>query len=172
MKRIYLLRHAKSSWDDLSLTDFDRPLNKRGRNAAPRVGKLLRKRGWTPDLVLCSTAARARETWELIADELEAEPQVKPLKTLYLATPSQMLRALQRTSAETASVMLVGHNPGIENLAAQLAGPDSKKKPLARLREKFPTAALAVFEFDGADWAALAPGQCRLNAFVVARDLD
>jgi phosphohistidine phosphatase len=172
MKRIYLLRHAKSSWDDPALSDFDRPLNKRGRKAAPRLGKLLKKRGWTPDLVLCSTAARAAETWELAAAELKSEPQVKPLKTLYLATPSQMLRAMQRTPPEAASVMLVGHNPGIENLAAQLAGPESKKKPLARLREKFPTAALAVFDFEAADWASLGQGGCRLVDFVVARDLD
>lgn len=172
MKRIYLLRHAKSSWDDPALGDFDRPLNARGRKAAPRIGKLIRKRGWTPDLVLCSTAARAIETWELVAAELKAAPRVKPLKTLYLATASQMLRAIQRTPAEIADLLLVAHNPGTETLAAQLAGPASKKKPLGRLRKKFPTAALAVFEFDGADWATLVPKECRLADFVVARDLD
>lgn len=171
MKRIYLLRHAKSSWDDPALNDFQRPLNTRGRKAAPRVGKLLKRRGWTPDLVLCSTAARAEETWELAAAELAAPPPVKHLKTLYLATPSQMLRAVQRIPPETASVMLVAHNPGIESLAVQLAGPDSKKKPLGRLREKFPTGALAAFDFDGEDWSALAPGRCRLTDFIVPRDL-
>ena len=171
MKRIYLLRHAKSSWDDPALGDFERPLNGRGRKAAPRIGKLLRKRDWTPDLVLCSTAARAAETWELVGAELKAQPQVKLLKTLYLATPGQMLRALRRSPREAAGLLLVGHNPGIEGLAAQLAGPESKNKPLGRLREKFPTAALAVLEFDGEDWSALAAGSCRLTDFVVARDL-
>lgn len=172
MKRIYLLRHAKSSWADPSLRDYERPLNKRGRKAAPRVGKLLKKRGWLPDLVLCSSAARAEETWSLIAAELEAPPQVKLLKTLYQATPSQLLRALRRTPAETESVLLVGHNPAIQTLAIQLAGPASKAKALARLNEKYPTAALAVFDFDAESWTELAQGYCTLSDFVVPRDLD
>lgn len=172
MKRIYLLRHAKSSWDDLSLRDHDRPLNTRGRKAAPRIGKLLRKRGWLPDLVLCSSAARAAETWELAAAELKAAPPEKHLKTLYLATPSQLLRALQRSPADCESVLLVGHNPGLETLAIQLAGAGSDRKALARLHEKYPTGGLAVFELDAERWSAAAPGACTLTAFVVPRDLD
>lgn len=172
MKRLYLLRHAKSSWDDPTLSDSDRPLNKRGRKAAPRIGKLLRQRGWLPELVLCSSAARAKETWELAAAELKPPPTEKRLKNLYLATPSQLLRALQRSPAACGSVLLIGHNPGLATLATQLAGPGSDRKALARLREKYPTAGLAIFDVEGEDWTGASPGRCALSHFVVPSDLD
>ncbi len=170
MIRVYLLRHAKSDWSDPSLADFDRPLNKRGRKAAPVMGRYLRKHKLLPDLVLCSSAVRAQQTWARTAEELKDEVPVKYLRSLYLAPPSRLLAALHRVPSGTKSVLLVAHNPGMEHLAAQLAG-SGEATALARMGEKFPTAALAVFSFETDDWRSLAPGTGRLEAFVIPRDL-
>ncbi|MEX0921242.1 MAG: histidine phosphatase family protein [Rhodovibrionaceae bacterium] len=172
MKRIYLLRHAKSSWDDPKLGDFERPLNGRGRKTAPRIGRLLAERGWLPDLALCSSAERARETWELLAAELPGAVDCKRMKGLYLAPPSQLLRQIERCPDAAQAVLLVGHNPGLETLALQLAGPGSDAKALARLRAKYPTAALAVFDLDTARWKDIAAARSELRAFIAPRSLD
>ncbi len=172
MKRIYLLRHAKSSWDDPALGDFERPLNGRGRKAAPRIGRLLRQRGWRPELVLCSSAARARETWDLVASELGAPVDSKLLKSLYLASPNQLLRSLERLDDAFASVMLIGHNPGLETLALQLAGPGSESKALAKLRAKYPTAALAIIDAEAEHWSDVAVAQTKLRGFIVPNAID
>ena len=118
MKTIYLLRHAKSSWDDSSLPDHDRPLNGRGRSAAPRVGAHMRAEGYLPDLVLCSTATRTRLTLEGVLSELEVEPAIEFEEELYLAAPSEMLDLVRSVPDTVESVLLVGHNPGTGMLAA------------------------------------------------------
>lgn len=171
MKRIYLLRHAKSSWDNPGLSDFERPLNGRGRKAAPRIGQLLRQRGWIPDLVFCSSAVRTLETWGLVAAELPAAVDFKPMKSLYLAMPSQLLRAVEGCPDKAEAAMLIGHNPGLETLALQLAGPGSDIGALERLREKFPTAALAVIDFDSARWKDIARAPGKLRAFISPREI-
>lgn len=171
MPSLLLLRHAKSDWSEPGLGDFDRPLNKRGRKAAPLVGRYLRKAGLEPDLVLCSAARRAQETWELAAAELKRAAPVKTLRSLYLAPPSRLLAAIQRLPDAPERILMVGHNPGMEHLAAQLAGRgDSSAR--TQMQEKFPTAALAVLNLDGRPWDALAPGGATLERFVRPRDLD
>lgn len=171
MKRLLLLRHAKSSWDDPALDDFDRPLAPRGRKAAPRMGRELAARKWLPELVLASPAARTRETWELIAAELPGLVPADFSDTLYDATAENILSEIQRTPKAVKTLLVLGHNPGLENLARQLAGGNSEAKALQRLRKKFPTAALARFEFDG-KWAELGYGGARLTHFLRPKDLD
>ncbi|MDJ0942956.1 MAG: histidine phosphatase family protein [Kiloniellales bacterium] len=171
MPTLMLLRHAKSDWSDPALADFDRPLNKRGRRAAPLIGRHLRKQGLIPDLVLCSSALRARQTWELVSAELKAEVPIKFLRSLYLAPPSRLLATVQRQPKKVERLMMVGHNPGMENLAAHLAG-GGDAKLRARMREKFPTATLAVLGFAAEAWAGVAAGGGELQRFVVARDLE
>jgi len=171
MRTLFLLRHAKSSWDDPSLEDFDRPLAPRGIDAAPRMGAYLEAKGLRPDLVLCSPALRARQTWSLVARALGGRVQVKELQGLYPGTPSRLLEALRRASHDDARVMLVGHNPGLENLAMALAGPRSKPKAMARLRSKFPTCALAEIAFEAQRWSEVDRGSGRLKRFVRPKDL-
>ena len=143
MKTLYLLRHAKSSWDDQSLADFDRPLNARGRAAAPFMGKLMRERSLLPDIVLSSPAERARETAELVKagaglrDEIVFEPAI------YEASPNTLRRVASAIDNRYASAMLVGHNPGIEGFLHYLTG----------AIEPMPTAALAVLELNIDKWA-------------------
>ncbi len=173
MSKLYLLRHAKSSWEDSRLEDFDRPLAPRGRKAAKRMGRWMRAEGIAPELVLLSPARRCRETWDLLAAELPAPgPEVRLLKSLYLAGPARLLARLRQAPEAVAELLLLlGHNPGLQGLAANLAGRASDPAALAELRQKFPTAALAVFEVEPAHWHLLAPGRARLAAFVSPRDL-
>jgi phosphohistidine phosphatase len=168
MKRLLLLRHAKSSRDDPGREDFDRPLAKRGRAAAPEIGRFLRQAGLAPDLVLCSAARRTRETAELTLAELDRKIPVRFEDGLYLAPPEQMLRFVRAAAAEVGTLLIVGHNPGTAQLAQMLAA-DGDKAALRRLREKYPTGGLAVLEADVAGWQAF--DRARLTRFVVPADL-
>ena len=171
MKTLLLLRHAKSSWDDPDLEDFDRPLAPRGMQAAPLMAVYLERKGLRPDLVLCSPARRARQTWSLVARTLGEAIEVKELQSLYLGAPSRLLEAIRRAPEAAGCVMLVGHNPGMENLAMAIAGPQSKAKALARLNSKFPTCALAEIEFSADRWSDVDRGEGRLRRFVRTKDL-
>jgi len=170
MRELILLRHAKSSWKDDSLPDRDRPLAQRGAGAAKAVGAFLKRRGWLPDRVLVSPAERTRQTWALVDAGLGAKVEPVWADGLYEAQPADLLAALRQAPDTAERVLLIGHNPGIERLAAELAGSGSDKAGLQRLAEKFPTAALARFEVAGA-WAALAAGGARLVEFVTPHDL-
>ncbi|WP_193368275.1 SixA phosphatase family protein [Pelagibius marinus] len=173
MPELLLLRHAKSDWKDAALDDFDRPLSKRGRQAAPRMGEYLRAQGLEPNLVLCSSARRARETLKLVLTALASEPEISYLKSLYLAPPSRMLAILRRQSPETGRILLIAHNPGLERLALGLArGAEGQDHSAAAqsMAEKFPTAALARFRV--AAWASLGEAPAELAAFVRPRDLE
>jgi phosphohistidine phosphatase len=164
--RLLLLRHAKSDWGDASLSDHDRPLAARGRRAAELVGAHLSAKGLVPDLVLCSSARRTQETYERLdlgAVEIAVEDE------LYGAPGDALLARIRRLPEAVGDVLLIGHNPGTQDLAMALAGPDLGEGAV-RLREKFPTGALALFEVHG-DWSAFAPGKARLAAFVVPREL-
>ncbi len=171
MKTLLLLRHAKSSWDDPTLGDFDRPLAPRGEKAAPLVASYLKKQGLRPDLVLCSPALRARQTWSLVARSLGDKIEVKDMRGLYLSSPGRLLDAIRRAPDAAPCVMLVGHNPGMEHLAMALAGPSSDPTALAKLHSKFPTAALAEIEFEVAAWTAVARGEGCLKRFIRPKDL-
>ncbi|MFI5016326.1 MAG: SixA phosphatase family protein [Dongiales bacterium] len=171
MKRLSLLRHAKSDRSDPAAADFDRGLTNRGRQAAPAMGRYLRRQKLVPDIVLCSAARRARETWELAAAALKAEIPVEYSERLYLATPAQILRLLHQLPETTESALLIGHNPGFHALALQLLG-SGDGEARAQLQAKFPTAALAVIDFEVERWGDLAAGKGKLERFLAPRDLD
>jgi phosphohistidine phosphatase len=165
-RRLILLRHAKSDWPDLP--DHDRPLAKRGRKDAPRIGRWLRTRGYVPDVVICSTALRTRQTWDLVASELNGSAEVRFEPRAYAASALTLLYLCQELPAPCHAALLIVHNPGIEELAASLGSAQEGAPESAGLR--FPTAAVAVFEFTGA-WSALAPGRANLLDFTIPADL-
>lgn len=171
MRRLYFLRHAKSSWDDTALDDFERPLSGRGRKAARAMGKFLAKQKIRPCLVLCSAAKRTRSTYEIIEPRLEGVP-VSIERGLYEATKGNLLDRLRQLDDHLGSVLLIGHNPGLERLTAFLAGSHGEPAALERLAEKFPTGTLAMLETDSPHWAQLDTGTCRLTRLVRPRDLD
>jgi phosphohistidine phosphatase len=165
-QRLYLLRHAKSSWTAPGLADHDRPLTSRGRRAAKAIGRHLRDQGIEPELVLCSSATRARETLERIGvgqHGAHVEPE------LYAAGAAALLARLHEVPAAVPSVMLIGHNPGLQELALLL----SRSSPGVReLEAKFPTAALATLTLPGPGWSTLDRGTAELIDFVRPRDLE
>jgi phosphohistidine phosphatase len=165
-QRLYLLRHAKSSWTDPRLADHDRPLTSRGRRAAKAIGRHLRDQGIEPEFVLCSPAIRARETLERIGPARHGA-HVEP--ELYGAGAGALLARLHEVPPAVASVMLIGHNPGMQQLALLLAHPGPE---LRELEAKFPTAALATLAFPGPDWRTLDRGTAELIGFVRPRDLE
>ena len=171
MKTLILMRHAKSAWDDPLQKDIDRPLAPRGRKAAPKVGGWLKAQRYRPDVVLCSTARRARETLELVRASLPKDATVEPVRGLYMAAPREMLTELGRVPATAETVMLVGHNPGMGSLAVLLAG-SGDEAALANMHAKFPTGGVAVLGFDVARWSEIAPGNGKLLAFLRPRDID
>jgi phosphohistidine phosphatase len=173
--RLLLLRHAKSDQAaGKHMDDLDRPLNARGRSTAPRMGAHMRSKGYVPQLILCSSAMRTRETLDLVATNFSPAPKIKTMKALYLADWTAILKAVREVPRTVSSVLVIGHNPGIERLAVALGlNPTSaaERARAERLAEKFPTAALAVFDFDGSDWTAIKPGSGRLVDFVKPKDL-
>ncbi len=142
MKTLLLLRHAKSSWNHPELSDHDRPLNKRGKRDAPRMGELLRDESLVPDIALVSTAVRARCTFEMVAEAAGFHGELQLLSDLYLAAPDTYLRLLAGASEAHQSAIMVGHNPGIEHLVGELTGTPTV----------MPTAALARIQLDIATW--------------------
>lgn len=162
MKRLYLLRHAKSSWDEPRLEDHERPLAPRGRRASKLLAEHLRRERIAPALVLCSSARRARETLEGLAPALAGEAPVRVERELYGASAGDLLGRLRATPDAVESVMLIGHNPAIQALALSLA---AGGEGLARLERKYPTGALATLAFRG-HWGELGPGVAELVGFV------
>jgi phosphohistidine phosphatase len=168
MKRLYLLRHAKSSWEDPGLADHDRPLAPRGRRATKLVAKHLRREGLAPAFVLCSPAARTRETLECIAPALGDEVPVQVERELYGASDGDLLERLRAIPDTVESVMLIGHNPAVQGLALNLAG---SGRELESVERKYPTGALATLTFKGS-WRELGPDAAKLVGFVRPRDLS
>jgi len=169
-RRLMLLRHAKSAWPDVP--DHERPLARRGRRDAPGAGAWLRRAGYLPDLVVCSTARRARETWQLAAAELGASPPVRFEPRVYQASADELLGLVRETSADVAALLVVGHEPTMRALTLLLAGSaadGSAPGPLERVTLKFPTAAIAVLTFNGG-WSDLAAGEAELASFLVPGD--
>ena len=163
MKTLILLRHAKSDWDDPELADHDRPLAARGREAAPKMGEWLKAHGPVPELVLCSTATRARQTLALALEAWGIAPETAFDRGLYLVGGAGVLARLRQAPDAAAVVMVVGHNPDTEQLARRLAT-KGEATALARLAGKVPTAGLAVIELPIDRWAE-AGGSGRLLAF-------
>lgn len=162
MKTLYLLRHAKSSWDDPSLKDFDRPLNHRGQKAAPKMGAFMRKKKVKPDVVISSPAVRASQTTELVREGAGMTTPVRFEAEIYEATPQPLLTIVRGIDDQMNSAMLVGHNPGFEELLAALTG-ESKRMP---------TAALACIELDVQRWSEVASGSGKLSWLIRPKDLE
>jgi phosphohistidine phosphatase len=174
MKTLYLLRHAKSD-PSVPIQDKDRPLNERGRIAAPRMGAAMAARRYMPDIALVSSAERTRQTWLLAAPELGRAPPVEFSDRLYLASALRLLDVVRQINSSASSALLIGHNPGLEDLAARLAAEDQAgkgKRALELMKAKFPTCALAVLEFDIADWQHLHLKTGRLVAFLTPAMLE
>jgi phosphohistidine phosphatase len=168
MHTLYLLRHAKSSWSDPSLPDQARPLAKRGRRDAKRIAKHLVRIGIEPELVLCSSAERTRETFELVRSAIGPTSKVSLEAELYAASSAELLERIHSVSEQVPSVMLIGHNPGVQDLALFLA---SEGAELERLETKFPTAALATLTIAKTPWRQLSRGDAALADFVVPKQL-
>jgi phosphohistidine phosphatase len=194
-RRLILLRHAKSDWPDVP--DRDRPLAKRGRRDAPRIGRWLDEHGYQPDVVVVSDAARTRQTWDLVAPELGGSPAVHFEPRAYAASALTLLYLAQELPARYRTALLIGHNPGLSELATSLAGlpesttaagppesttaagpPESDRATGPAVKDNgprpaisLPTAAVAVFEFTG-DWPSLTPGHARLINLTTPADLS
>jgi phosphohistidine phosphatase len=166
-RRLILTRHAKSAWDDPSLPDHDRPLNRRGRRAALELGEWLHSRGYEPDQVLSSTATRTRETWSTAAiAPLEVTPKIDHVSALYHASPDVMLKVLSKATGDT--VMMLGHNPGIAEFARLLSARAPNHPDFAR----YPTAATLVVDFQITGWKDVKFGSGSVLDFYVPSGRD
>jgi phosphohistidine phosphatase len=161
MKTLLLMRHAKSSWADPGQPDFERPLNERGRHTAPVIGRFLVSRALKPEVVVCSPAERARETAALVLEAAEQSPTVRYDARIYEANAARLVEVVKEIAEPDASALLVGHNPGMEELITLLTGE----------RERMPTAALACVLFDLATWAEVAAQTGRLAWLVRPKEL-
>ena len=153
-RRLVLLRHAKSSWESDAARDVDRPLAPRGEDAAPAVGRLLAERDLWPEWVLCSPAKRTRQTWKRVRGTVEVQPVVVFDPALYLASARTLLARVKETPARISTVLVIGHNPGMQEFAAELAQ-RSDPSLAAAVAAKFPTAAVLALAFEATDWAGL-----------------
>ena len=164
---LYLLRHAKSDWSDLALPDAARPLSKRGRRDTQRLAAFLQSAPIRPSLILCSTARRTRQTLEPLIGPL-GNPTVELEEDLYAAPAEALLDRLHGVPATASSVMLIGHNPGLQELALRLTRPGPKR---AALEAKFPTGALATINPTATSWGKLAPHSARVTRYLTPRQL-
>lgn len=168
MKLLGLLRHAKSDLDDLSLRDFDRGLNSRGRRGAALMGRHIRDQGCNWDAIIASPAERVKRT-------LESSGITAPItfaEQAYLADSGSLMRLLHDHGGDAAAVLLAAHNPGLQELALDLVAPENENALLAEVMAKYPTAAFAIFELSIDDWSQIGPGCGRLEHFARPRDLD
>ena len=161
MKTLFLLRHAKSDWGDSSLRDFDRPLAARGERDAPRIGKALRKRGPLPELIVSSPAARAKATIEAVARAAKLDLDIQFEDVVYGASTPELIKLIRTLSELTSCVLLVGHNPGFEDLVSRLSG----------THERMPTAALACIEFEIDHWVDVDDGLGKLKWLMTPKQL-
>jgi phosphohistidine phosphatase len=172
MKRLFLLRHGKAQPADGSVEDFERTLLLSGMQDAGAIARYLRKGDYKLDLILCSSSARTTQTGELVLQAFESEIEYR--ENLYLADLSKLLAAVRGAPAAVTNLMLVGHNPGLENIATLLAREPVRRKERARheaLEEKFPTSALAILDFDVGRWRDVEKGAGKLVDFVRPKDL-
>lgn len=170
MLTLSLLRHAKSSWANPGQQDFDRPLNERGLEAAPRMGAFMADHGIAPDLVLCSPSVRTRQTLGLVLPHFSTAPTVLYEDALYLGAPSTLLKRIRKLDGAIQHAMIVAHDPGLHQLAMELPG-SGDPDVMQALAQKFPTAALVVIVFEGRSWSKVKPGAGRLELFMSPKRL-
>jgi phosphohistidine phosphatase len=175
MRQLLLLRHAKSAWDDPALSDHARPLNARGRRAAAAMSSAMRGLGMRPELVLVSSSRRTLQTLEGLGT-LDGPPRIEPMDDLYLAPWERLLQAVREVPDNVRSVLLIAHNPGLHDLALNLASPEAgpagvdARSSVQALAESYPTASLAEFALEG-PWASLGVGKAQLLRFLQPGDL-
>ncbi|MBM3083427.1 histidine phosphatase family protein [Chelatococcus daeguensis] len=167
MLRLMLLRHAKSAWP-AGAADHERPLAPRGREAAPLMGRYLAGEHLVPDLAIVSTSKRTQETWALVAPAFAEEVPKRDERRIYEAKTDAILAAIRSTGPDVRTLLVIGHNPGFADLATRLVG-HGDRYAFARLRQKYPTAGLAVIDFDVASWADVAEHGGRLDRFVTPK---
>lgn len=168
-RRLILLRHAKSAWPD-AVPDHERPLSDRGRKAAPVIGTYMAREKLIPDLALISPARRARETWQLVRETLPDGIAEREAAGIYEVPAESILAVIRPVGPAVRTLLLAGHNPGMEDLASLLVK-DGDTGAMARMREKFPTGGLAVIDFDLDGWDEVGPGTGYLERFVTPRFL-
>ena len=166
MRRLMLLRHAKSDWPE-GVADKDRPLAKRGRYQCGQMGRYMDDKGYVPSLAVVSPARRTRETWELVRSHLPGGIGKSCDPRLYEASAKAMLEVIRETDAAVRTLLLVGHNPGMQELALKLNG--AGQPGLEKVEAKYPTAAIAVIDFEGEDWGEVSEGRGRLQRFVTPK---
>lgn len=171
MLRLLLLRHAKSSWDDPSIADFDRPLNLRGRAAAPLMGRHMADHALKPERVICSSARRTRETFAAILPQLGGDFDALVMRAVYDAPDDGYPGIVRRHGGKARTLLLIGHNPAIQTAATTLIGRGNPDLT-AQIGDKYPTAGLAVIDFDAPDWASIAAGGGRVVAFFRPREVE
>ncbi|MEO1023566.1 MAG: histidine phosphatase family protein [Bacteroidota bacterium] len=164
MKQILLLRHAKSSWDDPGLEDFNRPLAGRGLTDAPRMGKFIRKAGYKPDYIASSSATRAKQTTELVLEAAHVSHQMITWDNdLYFGSVNDYLNAIQQAPNQAETIMIVGHNPLMETVAGWLSGASE------RTAIRMPTAALVCLESFSVRWTDITPGTCQIKWMMIPK---
>lgn len=156
MKTLYILRHAKSSWDNPNLADFDRSLNERGLESAPLIGAIIGKNKFQPDLILSSPARRAKQTAELVKEAGKIDAEIQFDERIYEASPQRLLQVISEIKTDSESAMLVGHNPGLEGLIRFLTGAN----------QTMPTAALAVVDLHVQNWEETNAGCGNLRTLI------
>jgi phosphohistidine phosphatase len=171
MKRLSVLRHAKSSWDDPHLDDFDRPLNERGWKSARRIGAEMKRRHMRFDLVLASTAARVRETIDGVQEEFDFDAPIQFEPRIYMTTEGTLLELIRALPEKVKAPLLVGHNPDLEHLLVGLTH-DDKDGLRRRIASKYPTAALAVVELPAKKWADIESGSGEIVELILPKELD
>lgn len=171
MKRLTILRHAKSSWGDPHLEDFNRPLNDRGWKAARRMGRELKKRGRTFDLVIASPAARVRETIDGLTEELKLNVEIRFEPRMYAASEEMLLKIVREIGERAHAPLMVGHNPGLQQLLVGLTR-DGSNNLRSCVQRKFPTAALATIELSAHRWREVRPGAGEFAELILPKELD
>lgn len=171
MKTLMLLRHAKSDWNAPMTGDHDRKLNERGRKAAPRMGTFMKEKGFLPQEIWCSSAARTQETCELLTTSWEEGYELHISEGLYGAEERTLLAHTAKSDPGTRTALLIAHNPGMHGLALDLIGEVADGVSTQKLEGNLPTAALAVFTFDVERWEDVAPHTGRLICYQVPKEL-
>jgi phosphohistidine phosphatase len=162
MKTLFVLRHAKSSWDNSRLSDFERPLNDRGEETAPFMGKVMARKHFKPDLIMSSPAERAKQTAKLSRKAAKLDCPLEFDERIYEASPQALRKVVSETANDKNSLMIVGHNPGMEGFVRLLTGKE----------EAMPTASLAVIELDIDDWKDIAPAAGMLVEILRPKEID
>jgi phosphohistidine phosphatase len=168
MLTLAILRHAKSSWSDPSLSDHERPLNRRGMKDAPLMGRWLAENDLSPALALGSSARRARQTLELCLGELETKPDTRHDEKLYHAGEDRIRRIISHVGGAPSPLLVVGHNPGLNILALDLAAQGGRDE-ISRLEDNLPTAGLVMFELPIGDWSEIMSARGRLVHFITPK---